>query len=48
MGGLFDLVRRGVLDPAVPTVFLHTGGVPIVFAFESTFRDQAICTKITR
>ena len=48
MAGLLDLARRGVLDPAVPTVFLHTGGVPIVFAFEDAFRDQAVCTKITR
>jgi D-cysteine desulfhydrase len=48
MAGLLDLARRGVLGPAVPTVFLHTGGVPIVFAFEDAFRDQAVCTKITR
>ena len=48
MAGLLDLARRGVLDPEVPTVFLHTGGVPIVFAFEDAFRDQAVCTKITR
>ena len=48
MAGLLDLARRGVLDPAVPTVFLHTGGVPIVFAFENAFRDQAVCTKINR
>ena len=48
MAGLLDLARRGVLDPAVPAVFLHTGGVPIVFAFEGAFRAQAVCTKITR
>ncbi len=48
MSGLLDLARRGVLDPAVPTVFLHTGGLPIVFAFEDFFRSQAECTKIRR
>jgi 1-aminocyclopropane-1-carboxylate deaminase/D-cysteine desulfhydrase-like pyridoxal-dependent ACC family enzyme len=48
MSGLLDLARRGVLDPAVPTVFLHTGGLPIVFAFEDVFRAQAVCTKIRR
>ena len=48
MAGLLDLARRGVLDPAVPTVFLHTGGLPIMFAFEDAFREQAVCTKITR
>jgi len=48
MSGLLDLARRRVLDPAVPTVFLHTGGLPIVFAFEGAFREQAVCTKIRR
>lgn len=48
MSGLLDLARRGVLDQGVPTVFLHTGGLPIVFAFEGAFREQAVCTKIRR
>ena len=48
MSGLLDLARRGVLDPEVPTVFLHTGGLAIVFAFETTVRAQAVCTKIRR
>ncbi len=48
MSGLLDLARRRVLDPAVPTVFLHTGGSPITFAFEHAFRGQAVCTKIRR
>jgi len=48
MSGLLDLAHRRVLDPAVPTVFLHTGGLPIVFAFEDAIREQAACTKIRR
>jgi len=41
MAGLIDLARRRILDPAVPTVFIHTGGLPILFAFEPEFRDLA-------
>jgi D-cysteine desulfhydrase family pyridoxal phosphate-dependent enzyme len=48
MSGLLGLARRRVLDPAVPVVFLHTGGSPITFAFEHAFRDHAVCTKIRR
>jgi 1-aminocyclopropane-1-carboxylate deaminase/D-cysteine desulfhydrase-like pyridoxal-dependent ACC family enzyme len=48
MSGLLDLARRGVLDPAVPTVFLHSGGLPIVFAFADLVRPAALCTKIRR
>ncbi len=46
MAGLIDLVRRNVLDPDVPTVFIHTGGLPILFAFEPGLRDTAQCTTI--
>jgi len=48
MSGLLDLARRGVLDPAVPTVFLHSGGLPIVFAFADLVWPAALCTKIRR
>jgi D-cysteine desulfhydrase family pyridoxal phosphate-dependent enzyme len=34
MAGLFALARTGGLDPAVPLVFLHTGGLPILFAVD--------------
>lgn len=46
LAGLCDLVRRGVLDPAVRTVFLHTGGVPITFAFDDTLAAGARFTRI--
>lgn len=34
MAGLFALARAGALDPAVPVVFVHTGGLPILFAVD--------------
>jgi len=45
MAGLIDLARRGLLDPDMPVVFLHTGGIPALFAFEPLFREQAVCTR---
>ncbi|MFN3347085.1 MAG: pyridoxal-phosphate dependent enzyme, partial [Candidatus Bipolaricaulaceae bacterium] len=32
MAGLIDLVRRGAFRPEQNVVFLHTGGVPALFA----------------
>jgi 1-aminocyclopropane-1-carboxylate deaminase/D-cysteine desulfhydrase-like pyridoxal-dependent ACC family enzyme len=46
MAGLIDLARKGVLDRNIPTIFLHTGGLPIIFAYEKQFRSLASCTKI--
>jgi 1-aminocyclopropane-1-carboxylate deaminase/D-cysteine desulfhydrase-like pyridoxal-dependent ACC family enzyme len=46
MAGLFGLARSGVLDPAVPVVFLHTGGLPILFSFDDAFDDAAPFTKV--
>jgi D-cysteine desulfhydrase family pyridoxal phosphate-dependent enzyme len=37
MAGLIDHVRTGRLDPASTVVFLHTGGVPALFAHASLF-----------
>jgi len=31
MSGLFDLAQRGILKKDIPTIFLHTGGTPILF-----------------
>lgn len=45
MAGLMDLALTGQIDPARPVVFIHTGGVPGLFAFEPLFRDLAVCTK---
>lgn len=37
MACLIDHVRRGRLDPASSVVFLHTGGVPALFAHAALF-----------
>jgi D-cysteine desulfhydrase len=41
MAGLIDLVSRKILDRNVPTVFIHTGGMPVLFSFEPEFRKLA-------
>ena len=46
MAGLLDLSRRGAIDRSVPTVFLHTGGLPILFASGKAFQDAAALTRI--
>ena len=46
MAGLIDLARTGTLDRRVPTVFIHTGGTPILFAWEREFRHLAECTML--
>ncbi len=46
MAGLMDLARRDILDRSRPVVFLHTGGLPILFSFENTFRDATRLTKM--
>ncbi len=33
MAGLIDLARKRELDPDEPVVFLHTGGIPALFAY---------------
>lgn len=40
MAGLVDHVRTGLLDPASTVVFLHTGGVPALFAHASLFQSE--------
>jgi len=46
MAGLIDLAHTGKISPDVPTVFVHTGGLPILFAFEKEFHSIARCTKL--
>lgn len=46
MAGIFGLARASLLDPAVPVVFLHTGGLPILFSFEDAFDEAAPFTKV--
>jgi D-cysteine desulfhydrase family pyridoxal phosphate-dependent enzyme len=39
MSGLIDLAQRGEIDPSRPVVFIHTGGMPGLFAFEEMFEE---------
>jgi D-cysteine desulfhydrase/L-cysteate sulfo-lyase len=33
MSGVIDQIRRGVHSPADTVVFVHTGGLPALFAY---------------
>jgi 1-aminocyclopropane-1-carboxylate deaminase/D-cysteine desulfhydrase-like pyridoxal-dependent ACC family enzyme len=33
MGGLIDMIRRGVIGPDETVLFWHTGGMPALFAY---------------
>jgi D-cysteine desulfhydrase len=46
MAGMIDLLNKGIIDPDIDTIFLHTGGLPIIFSFESEFNKLAKCTKL--
>jgi D-cysteine desulfhydrase len=46
MAGLFALARTGILDAGVPVVFLHTGGLPILFAFEEESYGTSPVTRV--
>jgi D-cysteine desulfhydrase family pyridoxal phosphate-dependent enzyme len=46
MAGMIDLVQKKIIDSDITTIFLHTGGFPILFSFESEFATSANCTKI--
>jgi len=46
MAGMIDLLHKKIIDPEITTIFLHTGGLPILFSFESELGKTANCTKI--
>jgi len=46
MAGLIDLVDKNIIDNNIPVVFIHTGGMPIIFSFESELGGKINCTKI--
>lgn len=46
MGGLIDLTRKNIVDKNIPVVFIHTGGMPIIFSFENKLGKNINCTKI--
>jgi D-cysteine desulfhydrase len=48
MAGLIDLVNKKVINKNIPVIFLHTGGLPILFSFESELGSHIKCTRIFR
>ena len=46
MAGLIDLVDKNIIDKNIPVIFIHTGGMPIIFSFESELGSKINCTKI--
>ncbi len=46
MAGLIDLVDKDIIDKSIPVIFIHTGGMPIIFSFESQLGNKINCTKI--
>lgn len=45
MAGLIDAVRRGELTPDDTVVFVHTGGLPAVFAYRDTILEMSRATE---
>ncbi len=35
MSGLIDLIQHGVFGPEHTVVFVHTGGIPALFAYHN-------------
>lgn len=48
MAGLTELVNQKVINKDIPVIFLHTGGLPILFSFEADLGSKIRCTKIYR
>ncbi len=46
MAGLFDLVNKNIIDKNIPAIFIHTGGMPIIFSFENELGKQINCKKV--
>lgn len=46
MAGLINLVNKNIIDKNIPVVFIHTGGMPIIFSFENELGKTINCTKI--
>lgn len=46
MAGLIDLTNKNIIDKNIPVVFIHTGGMPIIFSFESELGSNINCTKV--
>jgi D-cysteine desulfhydrase family pyridoxal phosphate-dependent enzyme len=45
MAGLRGLIEKNIIDKNIPVIFIHTGGTPIIFSFESELGKSAKCKK---
>ena len=41
MAGLADMAAKGIIGNNRPVVFLHTGGLPLLYAHKYMFQDLA-------
>lgn len=46
MAGLAGLVEKKIIAKNVPVIFIHTGGLPIIFTFAAELGRFAGCTKM--
>ncbi len=46
MAGLIDLTNKNIVAKNIPVIFIHTGGMPIIFSFEAELGSKINCTKI--
>lgn len=46
MAALIGLVDKKIIDKNIPVIFIHTGGMPIIFSFQPELGKFANCTKI--
>ncbi|MDY0083138.1 MAG: D-cysteine desulfhydrase family protein [Ignavibacteriaceae bacterium] len=46
MAALIDLAKKNIIDKNIPVVFIHTGGMPIIFSFDSELGSSINCKKI--
>jgi 1-aminocyclopropane-1-carboxylate deaminase/D-cysteine desulfhydrase-like pyridoxal-dependent ACC family enzyme len=46
MAGLIDLADKKIIAKNIPVIFIHTGGMPIIFSFQTELEKFANCTKM--
>ena len=46
MAALIDMTEKNIIDKNIPVIFIHTGGLPIIFSFGKELGRSLRCTKI--
>ena len=46
MAALIDMTEKNIIDRNIPVIFIHTGGLPIIFSFGKELGRSSRCTKI--